>query len=71
MAPARLARTLRDDIESGEHQYGDVLRAADLADQHGVSIRVTWNALTMLAANRYIIRLGNFNSYHVIWRAGV
>ena len=51
----RLARVLRDKIESGQYK---------------VSIRVTGNALAMLAANRYVSRPGPFKSYSVIWQAG-
>jgi DNA-binding GntR family transcriptional regulator len=66
----KLARILRDKIESGQYQRGDVLSAADLARKHGVSIKVAWSALAMLAANRYVTRPGNFNSYSVTWQAG-
>ena len=64
----QLARILRDKIESGQYQRGDTLRAADLACGHKVSIRVTYSALAMLAANRYVARLGSFTSYSVTWR---
>ena len=66
----KLARVLRDKIESGEYRRGDVLPAADLAAQYTVSVRVTCNALAMLAANRYVSRPGPFRSYSVIWQAG-
>ena len=66
----KLARILRDKIEAGEYQPGDILPAADLARQYEVSIRVTCAALAMLAANRYISRPGGFASYRVIWQAG-
>jgi DNA-binding GntR family transcriptional regulator len=66
----KLARVLRDTIESGQYQPGDTLPAADLARAHGVSLKVAWNALTMLAANRYVTRPGNFASYTVTWQAG-
>jgi DNA-binding GntR family transcriptional regulator len=62
----RLARILRDKIESGEYERGDALPACDLAHEHGVSVRVAWNALAMLAANRYAHRPGDFKSYRVI-----
>jgi DNA-binding GntR family transcriptional regulator len=65
----KLARVLRGNIESGQYQYGDVLPAADLACEHGVSVKVVWSALAMLAANRYVTRPGNFRPYGVIWRA--
>ena len=52
----KLARILRDKIESGHYRRGDILPAADLASQYQVSVRVTCNALAMLAANRYVSR---------------
>jgi DNA-binding GntR family transcriptional regulator len=63
----KVARVLRDKIESGEYQLGDTLPAADLAHEYGVSVGVTWNALAMLAANRYVDLPGDFKSYRVIW----
>ena len=66
----KLARILRDKIEAGGYQPGDILPATDLARQYGVSVRVTCAALAMLAANRYISRPGGFASYRVIWQAG-
>ena len=65
-----LARVLRDKIESGQYRRGDILPAAELACQYTVSVRVTCNALAMLAANRYVSRPGAFRSYRVIWQAG-
>jgi DNA-binding GntR family transcriptional regulator len=67
----KLARILRDKIESGQFQRGDTLPAADLAHEHGVSVRVAWNALAMLAANRYVSCPGTFSPYSVTWRPGV
>jgi DNA-binding GntR family transcriptional regulator len=66
----KLARILRAKIQSGEYRRCDALPAADLAGQYKVSVRVICNALAMLAANRYVSRLGNFRSYRVIWQAG-
>ena len=66
----KLARILRDKIEVGEYHQGDILPAADLAGEYKVSVRVTCNALAMLAANRYLSRPGTFRSYSVIWQAG-
>ena len=66
----KLARVLRDKIESGQYQRGDILPAADLASQYKLSVQVTYNALAMLAANRYVSRPGAFRSYRVIWQAG-
>jgi DNA-binding transcriptional MocR family regulator len=56
----KLARIVRDKIQSGQYQRGDALPAPDLANEHGVSIKVAWSALAMLAANRYITCPGNF-----------
>jgi DNA-binding GntR family transcriptional regulator len=67
----KLARILRGKIESGQYRRGDSLPAAELASRrHKVSIRVTCNALAMLAANRYVSRPRAFRSYSVIWQAG-
>ena len=68
----KLARILRDKIEAGLYQRGDTLPAADLAREHGVSVRVAWNALAMLAANRYVNCPRPFRPYSVTWqRVGV
>jgi DNA-binding GntR family transcriptional regulator len=67
----KLARVLPGKIESGEYRQGDILPAADLAHELKMSIRVTHNALAMLAANRHVSRLGAFTSNRVIWRAGI
>lgn len=56
--------------ESGEYKHGDILPAADLAHEYSVSVRVTYSALAMLAANRYVSRCGAFTSYRIIWQAG-
>jgi DNA-binding GntR family transcriptional regulator len=66
----KLARVVRDKIESGQYRWGDILPAADLASQYKVSVRVTCSALAMLAANRYVSRPGTFKSYSVTWPAG-
>jgi DNA-binding GntR family transcriptional regulator len=66
----RLARALRGKIESGEYRQGDILPAADLAREYKVSIRVTYCALAMLAANRYISRPEAVTSCSVTWQAG-
>ena len=66
----KLARILRDKIESGQYRRGDILPAAKLASQYRVSVRVTCSALAMLAANRYVSRSGAFRSYCVCWQAG-
>jgi DNA-binding GntR family transcriptional regulator len=64
----KLARVLRYKIESGQYKRGDALPAADLAREHGVSVRVAWNALAMLAANRYVTCPKTFSPYSVTWR---
>jgi len=66
----KLARVLRGKIESGQYRRGDSLPADELASQYTVSVRVTCNALAMLAANRYVSRPGAFRSYRVSWQAG-
>jgi DNA-binding GntR family transcriptional regulator len=67
----KLARLLRNKIESGQYERGDAIPATEVAREHGVSVKVVWSALAMLAANRYVIRPGNFRPYSVIWQAGV
>lgn len=64
----KLARILRDKIESGEYKHGDPLPAADLAGEHRVSVRVAWSALAMLAANRYVSCPRAFRPYSVTWQ---
>jgi DNA-binding GntR family transcriptional regulator len=59
----KLARVLRKKIESGEYHPGDILPGADLAHEFKVSVRVTYSALAMLAANRYVSRSGAFRPY--------
>ena len=66
----KLAGVLRGKIESGQYRRGDSLPAADLAGQYKVSVRVTCNALGMLAANRYVSRPGPFSSYNITWQGG-
>jgi len=64
----KLARILRDKIESGQYQRGHTLPASDLAREHGVSLRVAWSALAMLAANRYVSCPRPFRPYSVTWQ---
>src|SRR6266581_1644410 len=52
----KLARVLRDKIESGQYRRGDTLPAAELAGQYKVSVPVTCNALAMLGANIRALR---------------
>lgn len=66
----KLARILRDKIKSGEYKRGDTLPAADLAREHGVSVRVARSALATLAANRYVTCPGTFSPYSVTWQPG-
>ena len=65
----KLARILRAKIEAGQHKHGDALPAADLAHEYGVSVRVAWHALAMLAANRYVHQPRRFAPYIVTWRS--
>jgi DNA-binding GntR family transcriptional regulator len=67
----KLARALRVKIESGQYRQGDILPAADLAREYEGSIRVTYCALAMLAANRYISRPGAVTSYSVTLQARI
>jgi DNA-binding GntR family transcriptional regulator len=67
----KLARILREKIESGLYQSGRALPSADLAQEYEVSPRVVCNALVMLAANRYVDRRGKFAPYRVTWQAEV
>ena len=65
----KLARILRDKITSGQYQHGDPLPSDKLATEYGVSIRVVWHTMEMLAANRYVHRPGRFIPYTVTWQA--
>lgn len=63
----KLARILRDKIESGEYKRLDAVPAAGLVDAYGVSKRVAYAALEMLAANRYVGRARGLKFYRVTW----
>jgi DNA-binding GntR family transcriptional regulator len=65
----KLARILRSKIESGQYKHGDPVPAADLMSEHKVSRQVAYNALAMLAANRYVAQQVPFKPYHVTWNA--
>ena len=65
----KLARILRAKIESGQHMHGNAIPAVGLAEEYGVSVRVAWHALAMLAANGYVHQSGRFAPYTVTWRA--
>jgi DNA-binding transcriptional MocR family regulator len=65
----KLARILRDKIEAGEYKRMDAVPAAGLVNAYGVSKRVAYAALEMLAANRYVGQLPGLKSYRVIWEA--
>jgi DNA-binding GntR family transcriptional regulator len=66
----KLARVLRDKIKSGGLKRPDTLPASVLAAEYGVSARVAYAALEMLAANRYIERPRSHRYYRVTWQAG-
>jgi hypothetical protein len=59
----KLARIVRDKIQADEYKYRSSLPAAGLASEYGVSVRVAWAALAMLAANRYVSRSDRFSPY--------
>jgi DNA-binding GntR family transcriptional regulator len=65
----KLARILRGKITSGQYKHGTPLPAGKLASEHGVSVRVVWHAMEMLAANRYVHQPGRFLPYAVSWQA--
>jgi DNA-binding GntR family transcriptional regulator len=65
----KLARILRDKIESGQYKRMDAIPAASVAGIYQVSMRVAYAALEMLAANRYVGRAPGLKSYHVTWDA--
>jgi DNA-binding GntR family transcriptional regulator len=66
----KLARILRDKIQSGHYQLGDNLPASALTAAFEVSPNVAWRALATLAATRYVSRRpGKFGCYSVIWKA--
>jgi DNA-binding GntR family transcriptional regulator len=65
----KLARIIRDKIESGEYEHMDAVPAAGLANAYGVSIQVAYAALGILAANRYVSRVRGLRSYCVTWDA--
>jgi hypothetical protein len=65
----KLARIMRDKIESGDYRRGDPVPTAVLAREHKISIRAPWAALAMLAANRNLARPASFKPYHVTWDA--
>jgi DNA-binding GntR family transcriptional regulator len=67
----KLARIIRDKIESGLYKHGDPIPAADLVHEHNVSMRVAWAALAILAANRYVTHAAAFRPYRVTWKARV
>jgi DNA-binding GntR family transcriptional regulator len=46
----KLARIIRDKIESGEYERVDAVPAAGLAAVYGVSMQVAYAALAMLSA---------------------
>jgi DNA-binding GntR family transcriptional regulator len=66
----KLARIIRAKIESCDYAHGDPIPAAVLSREYKVSMQVTWAALAMLAANRYLARSSSFTPYHITWDAG-
>jgi hypothetical protein len=66
----KLARILRSKIESGEYKRMDAIPAASVADAYHVSMQVTYAALEMLAANKYVGRSHGVKPYRVTWEAG-
>ena len=64
----KLARVLRDKIKSGDLKSSDPLPASGLATDYGVSARVVYAALEMLAANHYIDRPQGHRYYRVAWQ---
>jgi DNA-binding GntR family transcriptional regulator len=66
----KLARIIRDKIESGEYERLDAIPAAGLAGAYGVSIGVAYAALAMLGANSYVSRVRGLKSYRITWDAG-
>jgi DNA-binding GntR family transcriptional regulator len=65
----KLARIIRDKIESGKYERMDAVPAAGLAAAYGVSMQVAYAALAMLGANRYVSRVRGLKSYRVTWDA--
>jgi len=63
----KLARILRDKIESGELSRLTSLPASHLAAEYHVSAPVAYAALDMLAANLYVERPDGGRSYRVTW----
>jgi DNA-binding GntR family transcriptional regulator len=63
----KLARIVRDKIESGHHKNGERLFLVAVADEYKVSVRVAGAAFEMLAANKYVARPPSFKAYRVIW----
>jgi DNA-binding GntR family transcriptional regulator len=61
----KLARILRDRIESGHYEHEDQLAVSALAAEYAVSKGVALQALATLAANRYVASAGAFKAYRV------
>jgi DNA-binding GntR family transcriptional regulator len=61
----KLARIIRGKIESGEYKRLDAIPASVVSDRYGVSIRVAYAALAILAANRWVGRVSGLKSYRV------
>jgi DNA-binding GntR family transcriptional regulator len=67
----KLARIIRAMIESGEYKQGAPIPAAELVREYQVSLGVARAALTLLAANRYVIHAAAFHPYSVTTKAGL
>ena len=65
----KLARIIRDKIESGECKRTEAIPATRLAGAYGVSMQVAYAALAKLGANRYVSRVCGLRSYRVTWDA--
>ena len=65
----KLARTLRDKVESGELSRFAAMPASGLAAEYHVSAPVAYAALEMLAANHYVGRPEGARFYRVTWDA--
>lgn len=63
----KLARILRDKIKAGDFKRTEPVLAPGLATEYRVSVRVAQAALSMLAANRYVVRTGDSGPYRVSW----
>ncbi|WP_300604571.1 hypothetical protein [Trebonia sp.] len=61
----KLARIIRDKIESREYGHGQQPSTVELTSEHRVSAHVGGHALEMRAENRYVPCSGNVAPYVV------